>query len=104
MKTALTLFILGSLVAAIVAAPATKQDKIMNRVRDVEKDSNAAALARALLLRAVMEEEDEVNEQEVGDRESLIAAVESLPEEAQEQFWHMLIPAGASLLSSLIKG
>ena len=103
MKTALMLFILGSLIAAIVAAPATKRN-IMNRLRDVEKDSNAAALARALLLRAVMEEEDEVNEQEVGDRESLIAAVESLPEEAQEQFWHMLIPAGVSLLSNLMKG
>ena len=99
MKSIFMLILIGTLVAAIIAAPVSKQNEPVKGAGDTKSGANAL-LTRALLQALV----EEANLQQYGDGVNLIAEIESLPEEAQEQLWHMLIPAGISLLSSLFKG
>ena len=93
------LILIGTLVSATIAAPATKQNELVKGAKDTKSEVNAL-LTRALLQALA----NEVNQQQYGDGVNLVAHIESLPDEAKEQIWSMLIPAGVSLLSSWLKG
>ena len=101
MKNIFMLIVIGTLVAAITAAPASRQNEPVVKGAGDTKSRGVKAMLTRVLLQAFV---DEANQQQYDDRVNLVAEIESLPEEAQEQIWHMLIPAGISLLSNLFKG
>ena len=120
MKQLLVLLAIAALISVAVCAPISSRvsqqerdqpnsgknlvNKLLTRIKRDQNAETAAALIQALLMRnANANEEDFVKEQEYGD-DDLIAAIESLPEEAQAQAWSFLLPIAGSLLSSLFGG
>ena len=105
MKHLLMLFTIGTLISASVCFPAKSQhaqeeglSDLMKLLTRVKRSSNTAA--KNALFQALFKvdkqdrNEEEVNEeddQEVNKQDDLMAAIESLPEEAQVQFFGRIL-------------
>ena len=94
MKYILMLFLIGTFVASIAAAPsrsAVARDNRLNRMQRSTSAATAKAVLQALLKaerQAVFEqdEDDDGLEQDDDDDGDLMAAIENMPDKAQAQF------------------
>ena len=109
------LLVIGAVMSAALCAPMqqSSDESVVSRKKRSEK-ANAVALIQALAKLQDMateqqdydfadEQEEEEDEDDDDDDAALVAAIESLPEEAQSQLLGSLIPLGISWIRSLFK-
>ena len=102
MKYVFMLLVIGAVMSAALCAPMQQSSDESVVIRKKRSEKNAVALMQALAkLQDMAEQEDLDFADEQEDDDALMAAIESLPEEAQTQLIGALLPMGISLLSSL---
>ena len=109
MKHVFMLLVIGAVMSAALCAPMqqSSDESVVSRKKRSEK-ANTVALIQALAKLQDMAEQEDLDfadeQEEEEDDDTLVAAIESLPEEAQTQFWSALLPVVGSLVSNLIRG